>query len=76
MALFYLWRIFNRLRRRVGSNGFGANPITWPDIDAFCRHSRFYLVPWEIEILEMLDNVFLEQQSKSQAGDTTTTAKD
>lgn len=72
MALFYLWRTFNRLRRRVGSTGFGANPISWSDIDAFSRHSKFYLAPWEIEIIEELDDLYMTQQAKSQNGDSKT----
>jgi len=58
-AMAYLWRIFNRLRRRVGGNGFGANPISWPDLDAFVRYSRINLAPWEIEVIEDLDDLFL-----------------
>lgn len=63
--LAYLWNAFKRIRRRIGSSGFGVNPITWPDIDAFCRHARFQLVPWELEIVEMLDDLYVMQHSKS-----------
>jgi hypothetical protein len=72
MEFAYLWRAFNRIRRRVGSNGFGANPISWPDIDAFCRHSRFHLAPWEIEIIEMLDDLYLTEQAARRGGTSTT----
>ena len=59
-SVAYLWRIFNRLRRRKGSNGFAMSPIGWPDIDAFVRHSKMPLTPWEIAIIEDLDDLFLK----------------
>lgn len=64
MALEYLWRIFKRLRRRKGSNGFGLSPIEWPDIDAFLRHTKLDLTPWEIEVIEELDDLILTDHSK------------
>lgn len=59
VALEYLWSAFNRIRRRKGSGTGGPMPIEWPDIDAFCRHSRLMLEPWEVEIIEDLDDMFL-----------------
>lgn len=55
----YLWRIFWRIRRRKGSNGFSVSPIEWQDIDAFTRHSRMPLIPWEVEVIEDLDDLYL-----------------
>jgi hypothetical protein len=66
-VLAYLWRTFNRLHQRRGSSGFGANPISWPDIDAFLRLSGVRLMPWEIEIIEEIDNVFRVEQSRSES---------
>jgi hypothetical protein len=57
-ALAYLWNVFLRLSARRGSGGFGVAPITWPDIDAFVRHSKIEIAPWEIRILEDLDNLY------------------
>ncbi|MDP1867003.1 MAG: hypothetical protein Q8L13_11770 [Bradyrhizobium sp.] len=59
-SVAYIWRIFNRLRRRKGSNGFAMSPIEWPDIDAFVRHSGMPLTPWEIGLIEDLDDLFLK----------------
>jgi hypothetical protein len=64
MALDYLWRIFNRLNARRGSNGFGPNAITWADIDAFIKHSKIDLAPWEIEVIEMLDDLYRADPTK------------
>jgi hypothetical protein len=66
IALDYLWRIYHRLRRRKGGNGFGSSPIEWPDIDAFLRQARIRLDPWEIGVLEDLDDLYLSDHTKSQ----------
>lgn len=64
MAMLHVWTAFNRLSNRRGSNGFGINPISWADIDAFVRHSQMPLAPWEIRIIEELDNLFRVEQAK------------
>lgn len=66
-SLNYLWRAFYRLRRRKGSNGFAMMPIEWPDIDAFCRNARFPLAEWEVELIEMLDDLFLVSQQSAES---------
>ncbi len=62
-ALDYLWTIFTRLRRRKGAGFSGPLPIEWPDIDAFIRNGRMRLSPWEIEIIEELDDLYLATQT-------------
>lgn len=64
----YLWRAFWRLRRRKGGSGFGLSPIEWPDIDAFVRNARVALVPWEIELIEDLDDLYLVARGKVSDG--------
>lgn len=64
MALMHVWRMFLRLSSRRGSNGFGVNPISWSEIDAFVRNSRVKVAPWEIEVIEMLDDLFRAEQAK------------
>ena len=63
-ALAYLWTIYRRLRRRKGG-GFGPQPVEWPDIDAFLRHARIVLAPWEIEVIEEIDDLFLSATAQS-----------
>jgi hypothetical protein len=63
--LIYLWKIYNRIRNRQGSSGFGALPISWTAIDAFARNARQPLAPWEVETIEALDNLYLTVQSKA-----------
>ncbi|KQS84122.1 hypothetical protein ASG68_22640 [Rhizobium sp. Leaf453] len=58
--LGFLWSAYNRIRRRKSPLQNGASaPIEWPDIDAFCRNTGMKLDPWQIEVLEDLDNAFL-----------------
>lgn len=65
-ALSYLWRIFARLRARTGSS-FGPAPIGFADIDAFVRYSGFRLAPWEVEIVEALDDLRLAEHARTRA---------
>lgn len=58
-ALGYLWRAYIRLRRRKAAGFNGPEPIGWQDIDAFARRSGLRLAPWETEILEVLDDIYL-----------------
>lgn len=57
--LAYLWRAYWRLRRRKGGNGMGSNPLEWPDISEFDSRSGLGLVPWEIGVIEALDDGFM-----------------
>jgi hypothetical protein len=57
-ALAYIWSAFSRLRRRKGGHE-GPQPIGWTDIDAFCRISGVTFAPFEIEIVETLDDLYL-----------------
>ena len=63
--LAYILTAFYRLRRRKGGNGYGFQPVEWPDIDAFLRYSGLDLAPWEIEIVESLDDLFLSERNAS-----------
>ncbi|UFX41792.1 hypothetical protein HAP47_0021040 [Bradyrhizobium sp. 41S5] len=65
-GLLYLWRIYDRMRRRKGGNGFALSPLEWQDIDAFLRRTQTDLAPWELEIIEMLDDLYLVDYSKLQ----------
>ncbi len=50
------------------AGGFaGPNPIGWQDIDAFSRRSGVRLAPWEIEILERIDDLFLRGDAKPES---------
>lgn len=55
----YLWTIYHRLRRRIGAGFAAPNPVSWQDIDAFVRQIGFPMAPWEVEIIEAIDDAFL-----------------
>lgn len=55
--LAYLWRAYLRLRRRTPAGFNGPQPVGWPAIEAFAR--LFDLAPWEIELVEALDDIYL-----------------
>lgn len=65
--LGYLWQTYLRLRRRKGGGMSGPGPIEWPDIDAFLTRSGVTLAPWEIEILERIDDIYLRPDPKPAA---------
>lgn len=56
--LVYVWQMFSRLRNRAGGNGFGVNPIAFSEIEAFCRLSGTSVTPFELRLIEDLDNLF------------------
>lgn len=65
------------------AGGFaGPNPIGWQDIDAFTRCSGFRLAPWEVELIEALDDIYLQParqavpQQKGQAVRSVASASD
>lgn len=49
---------------RRGSNGFAVNPIGWLEIEAFMRLTGSRFTPWEIETIEMLDDLFRADQAR------------
>jgi len=60
--LDYLWRAFWRLAARRQSTGFGLARISWMEIDAFVRLSGLRLAPWEIELIEEIDDLYLKDR--------------
>lgn len=62
-ALRHVWDIWARLRRRKAPAQSGPSPVEWPDIDAFVRRAQRRLAPWEIELIEELDDLYLAKQS-------------
>lgn len=53
-AMYYLWDWFIKLHNQRQS-GMGENPISWTEIDSFCRLMRVRLDPWEVEVILQLD---------------------
>lgn len=59
VELGYLWRCFIRLARRTPAGFAGPTPITFLDLDAFIRRTGIRLAPWEVELIERLDDLRL-----------------
>lgn len=57
--MVYLWEHYRNLSRSRGGNGFGPNPIGWPDIEAYDRLTRSYLEVWEVKAIRAMDDLFL-----------------
>jgi hypothetical protein len=57
LELEHVWHAFCRLHARRRS-GFAPEPIAWSDLDAFIRLTGARLAPWEIQLIEMLDDLF------------------
>ncbi|MCG8270991.1 hypothetical protein MIC97_05645 [Aquamicrobium sp. NLF2-7] len=47
------------MRRRTAAGFNGPNPIAIEAIDAFLRCSGLRLAPWEFELIEEIDDLFL-----------------
>lgn len=64
VAARYLWRTYLRLRRRTPGGFSGPQPIAWNDIDAFVRRTGITLAPWEIAVIEQIDDIYLSPEPK------------
>jgi hypothetical protein len=67
IPLMYLWQAYHRIRRRKGGNGFGVMPLEWPDIDGFNRLTGMAFAPWEVGMIERLDDAFLKAMADNAA---------
>lgn len=46
------------------SGGMGANPLTWSEIDSFCRRSTFDLEDWQCETVINMSRNYLAWRNK------------
>lgn len=58
-GLSHVWDAWRRVRRRKAAGFKTANPIEWPDIDAFIRTTGEHLDPFDIRMIEALDDTYL-----------------
>jgi hypothetical protein len=54
------WRWFNDLCRTRTSNGYGPNPISFAEIEAYARLYRWPLEPRHVELILDMDRTWLE----------------
>ena len=60
MALRYLWNHFATLHAARTGNGFGANPIGWGELKAYCELTCTRLDPWEVHAIRAVDDEYLQ----------------
>ncbi len=70
------WDAWQRLRRRKGAGFNGPAPIEWSDIDAFCRQTRTPLDPADVQLIELLDDLFLTKSGEIAITDRQQATKD
>lgn len=63
-AVEYIWFAFIRLANRRQSTGFGPARISWMELEAFQRLTGQWFSPWEIELIEALDDLSLLERNK------------
>lgn len=61
-----VWGYFLELHNARTSNGFGINPISFTEIDAWARLTNKPVSPGDINIIRQLDNIFLKHNAKEQ----------
>ena len=59
-----LWEDFINLNNTRTSNGFGANAISYAEIQAYYKLNQIYVQPWEIQVLRYFDNIVLNVYAK------------
>lgn len=60
-----LWSVFLDLNAARGSNGWGPNPISHSEIEAWSRLHREPVRPWELDILRAMDAAYLEHATQT-----------
>jgi hypothetical protein len=64
MMYVHVWDAFLRLNNARTSNGFGANQISYLDIDAYCRVTGSAFNEHELDLIKQLDSMNLKHINK------------
>ena len=64
--MVYVWEYFLRLNQKRSSNGFGVNPISYTEIKNYFDLMQIFPDPSEVEVISLLDSVFMEHYAKEQ----------
>jgi hypothetical protein len=62
-VLIYLWNIFTRLHG-TRPRGFSTGRITFSEIEAYSRVMGDPLLPWEVEVIIGLDDIYMAVSSE------------
>ena len=55
----HAWQVWRRLRRRMGMGQGGPEPFAWRDMESFLSLSGLSVDPIDIELIELLDDIYL-----------------
>jgi hypothetical protein len=64
-----VWKYFNELANARTSNGYGPNPISYTEINAWNDLMQSYVSPFEVEIIKRLDITYLNHYATKQKKD-------
>ena len=59
-SMLQVWHWFIELNNARSSNGFGVNPLSYVEIDAYFRLNQITPETWEVSVIKKLDNIALE----------------
>jgi len=63
-SVAHVWDYFIQLNRARGSNGFGANPLSYTEIKNWCQLSEIRLEQWELNAIVEIDAAFITESAK------------
>lgn len=69
----YIWEWFMELNAQRTSNGFGQNPITFLDIQAWASLTNRFPLAWEVKALRTMDTMWLIEITKNMNSQTSDT---
>lgn len=69
----YLWEWFMELNSQRTSNGFGLNPITFLDIQAWANLTKRFPLAWEVKALRSMDTIWITEYAKNRDSQTSDT---
>jgi len=58
-----IWRWFLELGQGRTGNGMGPNPISWLELDAWCRLRGVLLGQYELTCIRDLDGIYLKRST-------------
>ena len=61
----HIWNTFVQLAAARGGSGFGPQPISYTEIEAFSRVMDMPLAPWEVAAIRALDDAYFEVKSET-----------
>ncbi|HEY4712822.1 MAG TPA: hypothetical protein VIH30_01050 [Aquirhabdus sp.] len=60
----HVWHYFIQMNKKRGSNGFGANPLTFTEIRSWCELKKITLEQWELDAIDAIDEAYISESAK------------